>query len=277
MDVVHMIADIVWQVAVVEKDTRVYVRKPWLFEEEQFVRSKIGKMTDEEIGLALGRTEAAIKIRRIRKGMPAHSRRPGWLTGHQAAKTLGVDIHCIMKLSRMGILPMEIIPGVKGILNIRKAKLYQWAVNPERWIYFKVENVRDKKLKRLLALEAARWNDEWWTPGQAAAWHGVDQRDINRYIHMGKIQGKKWGNWRLKKSEVLKPGLYFPKGRGAGFSINWSDDADAFLIQAKAKGLSWVAIGKMMKKDDMTVAAHYRAIQRVGMINDLAEKYGIEI
>jgi hypothetical protein len=272
-----VIKEIVWQVAVAEGDTHFIVRKPWSPKEEAYVRRQIGQITDEQIGEILGRTGAAIKIRRVRKDMPAHSKRPGWLTGHLAGKLLGIDVHAVTRLARLGILPVVIIPGVKGILNIRIEKLYQWAINPENWIYFQHENVRDAKLKRLLVLKAARWHDEWWTPGQVAAWHNADQRQLNAYLHKGILQGKKWGNWHILRSEALKAGLNFPHGKGQGMRQTWSDEADAFLIQAKAAGKSWVAIGKMMKKDDMTVANHYRAIEKAGMIEDLVEKYGIEV
>src|SRR4030065_1404061 len=51
----------------------------WTPEEEQFLREHIGLMSDAEIGAALGRSTAAIKIRRQRKGIPAHSKRARWL------------------------------------------------------------------------------------------------------------------------------------------------------------------------------------------------------
>src|SRR3972149_6389251 len=65
----------------------------WTPEEEQFLREQIGLMNDEEIGAALGRSAFAIKIHRQRKGIPAHSKRPGWLTSHGAAKPMGGGGH----------------------------------------------------------------------------------------------------------------------------------------------------------------------------------------
>src|SRR3970040_1040829 len=63
----------------------------WTPEEEQFLREQIGLMSDAEIGAALGRSAFAIKIHRQRKGIPAHSKRPGWLTGNGGAKLMGGD------------------------------------------------------------------------------------------------------------------------------------------------------------------------------------------
>src|SRR3972149_2921022 len=210
----------------------------WLPDEDAFLRARIGKMTDEQIGAAIGRSANAIKIHRIRKGMPAHSKRPGWLTGHGAAKRLGVDIHNIMHLVQRGLIPHEIIPGQKGIIAIKRDWLYRWAVNPMNWIYFKIENVRDAKLRRLIGLEQARWGDEWWTTGQVAGWHGVESQDVERFILAGKLAAGKWGNWRVLRSEAMRPGLYFPKGKGGGHSASSSDEGDVFIILARAVELA---------------------------------------
>src|SRR4030067_201342 len=93
----------------------------WTPEEEQFLREQIGLMSDAEIGAALGRSAFAIKIHRQRKGIPAHSRRPGWLTGNGAAKLMGVDVHNVMRLCRRGLLPHQVMPGERGILMGREA------------------------------------------------------------------------------------------------------------------------------------------------------------
>src|SRR4030065_1735521 len=70
----------------------------WTPEEEQFLREQIGLMSDEQIGAALGRSTTAIKIHRQRKGIPAHSKRPGWLAGHGAGKLMGGGGPDVMRL-----------------------------------------------------------------------------------------------------------------------------------------------------------------------------------
>jgi excisionase family DNA binding protein len=245
----------------------------WTQEEKAFLRSKIGKMTDAQIGAALGRSEAAVKIKRQRWGFPAHSKRPGWVTGHGAAKILGVDIHNIMALCDRRILPHVVLPGQRGILNIKKIALYRWAVNPMHWIYFRIENVRDRHLRRLIQLKSERWGDEWWTTGQVADYHGVDHTDVNRYIHAGKIKSVKWGNHWILRSEALKPGLYFYKGKGAGHDMDWSEEGDAFLVQARREGLSYTVMARLMKMDEKTVGYRYRSLERQGMIADLEVKF----
>src|SRR3989304_757086 len=52
----------------------------WTPEEEQFLREQIGLMGDAEIGAVLGRSTAAIKIRRQRKGRPTDAKWPGWVS-----------------------------------------------------------------------------------------------------------------------------------------------------------------------------------------------------
>lgn len=250
----------------------------WSPEEEAYLRDQIGSMTDADIGAALGRSEAAIKIRRVRNGYPAASRRPGWLTGHGAAKALGSDIHNIMALTARGIIPHEIIPGVKGIIAIRQAWLYRWAINPENWIYFKFHKVRDGHLKRLIELKRERWEDAWWTTGQAAAWHGVDHQDIERAILKGRVAGVKWGNWWVKRSEVMREGLYFPKGKGAGTDLAWSEAGDAFMVLALAVGtgkkMLTEALGWSVSK---RVDFRIETLWKTGRVPDLVEKYGLPV
>jgi hypothetical protein len=245
----------------------------WTQEEKAFLRSKIGKMTYAQIGAALGRTANAVKIKRQRLGFPAHSKRPGWVTGHGAARILGVDIHSIMALTDRGILPHVVLPGERGILAIKKRVLYRWAVNPMHWIYFKPGKVRDRKLRRLLALKRERWDDEWWTPGQVADHHGIEHTDVNRYIHAGKLKSVKWGNHWILRSEAMKPGLFFYKGKGAGHDMDWSEEGDAFLVEMRRQGLSYSAIGRMMKMDAKTVGYRYRSLESQGMVADLQTKF----
>lgn len=250
----------------------------WTAAELEFLEENIGKMTDGEIASALGRSPNAIKIKRIRKGMPAHSKRPGWLTGHGAAKTLGVDIHNIMALHQRGLIPMEVVPGEKGIMNIRKITLYRWALNPKNWIYFKFERVRDLRLKRLLELKRARWNDEWLRPQQVADLLGVDHSDVNRSIHLGRLQGVQWGNWWILRSEVLKPGIYIPKGKGRGVDTISSDEEGAFIVLARAIGYSCGAIAKMTKMSEpQAVSFRLQALCRRGQLDYLIDKYDLGV
>jgi len=51
---------------------------------------------------------------------------------------------------------------------MRHVTFLRWALNPMNWIYFRLHHIRDKHLRRLLALKQKRWNDKWLTPGQVA-------------------------------------------------------------------------------------------------------------
>ena len=142
--------DSVLDLALAEGLAISYIGKPgtlcskrWSKEEELYIQENIGRLSYEQIAIDLGRSRDAVKIRQYRRGLPAPSRRSGWLTGNQAANILGVDIHAIMRLAKWGCLPVEIIPGVRGILNIRKITLYRWATRPNNWIYFKVDKIQD--------------------------------------------------------------------------------------------------------------------------------------
>jgi len=109
--------------------------------------------------------------------------------------------------------------------------LERFAVKSEHWILFRPDRVRDPALARLVTLAVERWGDEWLTPGQVAEIHNV-----NRHIRAGKLPAVKWGNWRIRRSDAER--VYFPKGRGTGHELDWSEEGDAFLVLARAVGLS---------------------------------------
>src|SRR3989304_5556801 len=265
----------------VEEDRRSGWANRWTPEEEQFLREQIGLMNDEEIGAALGRSAFATYMQRQPKGIPAHSKRPGWLTGNGAAKLMGVDVHNVMRLCRRGILPHQVMPGERGILMVREAVLYRWAVNPLNWVYFRLEKVRDARLRRMLELKQARWDDEWWTIGQAAAWHGADDAVLNNAFHDGRLRGKKWGNWWVLRSEATKLGVHFWRGKGSNVTVGWSEAMDAFLVLGRGGGGSWNRLDRVTRNKNSVKSSNsdyrLRILRREGLIPGIIEKYGLEV
>jgi hypothetical protein len=256
----------------------------WSPEEEQFLRDNHEWMSDEEMAYALGRTRDGVHIRRERVlKLPPMSKHPNWLTPTRiAAELLGVDNHAVLRLVRRGLLAAERLPwrnqGKAPAWRVRRVTFMRWAVNPLNWIYFDPARVPDEHLRRLLELEAQRWGDEWWTPGDAAAWHGVQHTDINRFIHAGKIRGTKWGNWRILRSEATRPDLHIPKGRGTGFDRAWSEAGDAFMVLARAVGCSTNAIAGMMGGwSTGTVSYRLAWLRRAGLVEGLLERYGLRV
>lgn len=247
----------------------------WTAEEEQFLQDSPGVLTLEEIAARLGRSVNAVKIRQVRRLFPAASKRPGWLTGRQVADILGVDIHNIMILHERGLIPLQRLPGERGILTMRQVTLYRWAVNPEHWPYF-IRSVRntaritDPHLRRLIERQKVRWGDEWWSIGEVARYHRAEERTLNAYIHRGKIRvGVQWGNWWFRRSEVTRPDfvLYTGKGgaRAAAAAAGWSPAADAYIVRAKAEGLTWAGIAARMKRDERSVQHRGRKLLKQAM------------
>lgn len=219
----------------------------WSQEERKFLEENLGKMSVEQIGYALGRSANAVKIKQFRYGFKAGSKQKGWLTGRQASKALGVDIHCIMHLVERGMLPCERIPGPRHILRIRQVTLYRWATRPEHWMMFKTAKMGDRHLARLVELAKARWGDEWWSIGRMARERGVDIRNIAAHIYRGRLKGVQWGNWYIRKSVAMKEKFYEGKG-GAAISLrDWPARADAFILKCRAEGKMWKEIARMMR------------------------------
>lgn len=227
---------------------RLMLRPPrWSREEETFLRENLGKLSYAEIGAALGRSENAVKIRQVRRRMPAPSKLEGSLTGNIAARALGADVKTVVKLGERGILPMERVPGERGILRISKLRLYMWAINPDHWIYFKVRRMQDRHLQGLVRLAQSRWEDEWWTIGQAERYLGVKMGLLNSKLHRQKLGQRlvRWGNFWIRKSDALQI-VIFPSDYNHEGVNHYSPRADAFLLRAAKEGIPYAVIGAMM-------------------------------
>jgi hypothetical protein len=234
----------------------------WAPEELAFVRANLGRLPVEEIGAHVGRSPNAIKIVRLRHGWPAPSKMPDECSANAVGRILRKDVKTALVWIRAGILPGRQLPGSRMIMVVRRQVLARWAVNPANWIYFDWRRVTDPHLRRLCALKADRWGDEWLTIGQAARLAGCDAQDLNRWIHAGKIVGaRKWGpNWSLLRSMVA--GLHIPKGRGSGHALPWSPDADAFMLLAWAVGLPATTIAGMARRSAPCIPSHLANLRR---------------
>lgn len=234
---------------------------PWTGEDLKFVQDNLAKLSVAEIGALLGRSANAIKIIVVRKGIPVASKQPGWLTGNAAARALGVDIHTILKLHHLGRLPMEVLPGPRGILRIKKITLYRWATRWQNWLYFKPRRMQNEHLRRLVELAQSRWTDEWWSVGKIAEYHHVDIRAVGAQIQRGKVECIRWGNWYTLRSVAVN--LKFFKGKGYACQ-EWSPRADAFIIRARSEGIPWDDIGRMMGWNPKRAMYRYNSLKKGG-------------
>ena len=262
---------------------------PWSPEEEQFLEQHLGILSDADIGAALGRTATAVGIRWKREmGLAAPTRHPDWYTARGVALLLHIDEHSVKRLMEYGLLDgWQLLPwlnqGLFPTYRIPRVRVWRWAVNPAHWIYFRPERVRDPRLRRILAHAVARWPDEWWTPGQVAAYHGVGHDDVNRYIRAGKIPAVQYGNWHILRSIATAPGLHIPKkGKGSGHERLWSESADAFLLLARAIGLSTNGIGALLGGAPYgwrsnSVCYRLERLRDSGAVSTLSTAYGLGI
>lgn len=250
----------------------------WQPDEDAFLRRNLGWLSEQEIADHLGRTINAVRIRWKRDlRLPAPSKHPDRLTGHKAAQLLHVDVKCITHLMRLGILPGRILPGKRGIHLIDRRRLLRWAVNPEHWVYFKPHRVTDPHLRRLLQLKQQRWNDEWWTIGQVAAYHGTHHTNVNNYIHAGKIPAVDWGNWWIKRSDATNPNLRFYNGKGAAEYLYWDPATDAFLLLARGVGISLRAIEKLCVWPHNRAEYRLRLLRRAGTIPNIIQRHQLAV
>lgn len=236
----------------------------WTEAEDAFLKKNLGYMTEAEIGKHLGRTETSVRLRWKRDlHLTAPSKHPDVITAHQAAEMLGIDGHKLTHWVDSGLIPGRIMAGGRKIRLIRRISLFVWACSPKNWMYFDITQVRDEKLKRLLALRAERWGDEWWDGRQAADYHGVTPKHLLFYVKLGRIQSfrlpvslggrdhnRKWSNHYYLKSDVVKLKFAFGKGNQElrKPQTKFTPAADAWLLKARDElGMTFVHIGRTMK------------------------------
>lgn len=229
----------------------------WTPEEMDYLRRNITVLPVEVIAARLGRSVDAVKIKQVRSRIHAKSRYPGYLTGHQVSHVLCIDIHTVMKLHKRGLIPMEILPGQRGIMRISVTRLYMWATCWRNWIYFKAHRVRDLHLRRLIQLAQSRWGDEWISIGRAASILGVSGSGLNKAIRAGRVSGAVfWSVWYLRRSALETVKITAGKGSNNQIPIT-TPRQDAFMLKAAREGKTYAEISRMMKWRSWRSVSHH--------------------
>ena len=258
----------------------------WSPDEAAFLNRYAGVLGDEEIADRLGRTVDAIRVQRIRRGLPGPASHPEYITGNRMARALGIDGHMVIDLIERGILAAELAPmRDRTTWRMRRSAFIAWAVNPANWPYFyrsvrSPERMGDARLRRLIQRRAAVWGDEWLTPGEVAALHGVHHTDVNRYINAGRLTGVKWNNWLIRRSAATAPDVRFFKGKGAGvLERAGTARGDAFLVLAAAVGVPYNQITRMARRGDHAsyVQSRLGGLHRAGYTPWLIRSFGLPV
>jgi hypothetical protein len=233
----------------------------WTGEELEFVRSNLGRMSLVDIGAHLGRSANAIRMKQVRLGWPVASKQPHELTAHRVGRLMRKCSKSIIHLIDLGILPGRVLPCGRNIHVVDVRAFERWLINPANWIYFDHRRIRDARLRSLVELAKSRWPDRWLTTRQAAEIIGCEHTDVNRWIHAGKIPARHWSNWHVLESVAQVTRI--PKGKGHGHEqLQWSAGGDAFLIHARAKGVPWAGITRMMKQPERRLQYHLKCLER---------------
>ena len=257
----------------------------WTAAEQAFLEEWAGELGDREIARRLGRSEAAVRVRRIRRGLRGPMVYADYLTAQDMARALGVDVKSICALIERGLLPAEIAPlPTRKVWRMRRSAFVAWAVNPMHWPYFyrvvrAPERIRDVALRRLIVRRAAEWGDEWWTPGEVAAYHGVSDRVVNRRIRAGRLAAVRWSNWMVRRSDAASPATRFFGGKGgAMLDLYGTPRGDAFLVLAAAVGIPDAQIGRMTGREGSSaVRIRLDALHRAGYIPWLIHAYELPV
>jgi len=238
--------------------------RDWNEGEIQFLRESMGYLTEAEIAAILGRSTDGVHLKRERLGIPATSKTPGWLTAEQAKMKLGMkDSRPIRSWVKRGFVKGHILGGPRQICMVHEISFRRFIINPMNWPWFERERARDPHLRKLLERQARRWGDEWLTSKQAIEICGLDVRQINSYMRLGRLtavhvvnkdgrenEQPRWAFFFVLRSEIEAMKIY---KRGEALSTS-TPAALAWIRKVLDMGWSLSAIGRSMKRDPQTVA-----------------------
>ena len=232
----------------------------------------------DKVGEMLGRSGNAIKIIRQRKGLKAGSKSEGWVTANQARILLGMaDGRPVIGWIKKGLVLGHQIHGDRTWM-VHEVSLRRWVTSPLSWAYFDPSSITDEKLARLVALAQKRWNDIWLSTRQVADMKGTDTKTVLMAIKRGQLPGihiqekdgrhagATWAFWAVKKSDALKWEYNAP-------TFDLTDELHAFMLLARAIGLSNERIGILCGLSGETINKRMRMIDQMRLASKLIRKH----
>lgn len=248
----------------------------WSHEEDQYLRKNIGWISEGEMAKHLGRTVVAVHIRWKRDLMlTAPSKHPDFITGLQAARMIGIDMHKISHWCDVGLIPYRNMACNRKMRLIYRTTFYRWVITPANWIYFNWKEIPDQRLRRLCELRAERWGDEWWSTPEVAKYHGVETGDVKRLIYRGEIPATQvatslggrhknpgWLNWYVLKSDAVKA-KFIKRGKQNLFSL--TPRGAAWALKARYElNMPWAVINRTMGNKTSTDPLKYAILRLRG-------------
>jgi len=265
---------------------------PWTESENEFLRQNYSRMSEGGIAAALGRSCNAVHIHSERHlGLPRPTKDPRWITANKMAISLGVDNHKTTAWCKRGLLRAELVPtdSDRVIWRIRRQEFVRFALDPMSWVWFDPDQVPDPGLRRLIAKRKARWGDEWWSTRQVADYHGVDVKDVTRYIKMGRLQAVQthdmggrskagWATWHALRSEAVKVRITNPgKGIACVPLVDWSDGQDALILLGNAIGLPFAVIAHLSGAPDHRLTYRHQTLIQNGLAGEIIQRHGLQV
>jgi hypothetical protein len=221
-------------------------RRRWTAQEREYLRENANRMPLGQIATEMGRSRQAIKIKVGRYRLGRQVKRDDEISLHDAGELMGKCGKSLCDLHERGVFPARVLPhdGIRA-LAVSLPRLYRWAVQPQNWVYFDAEGIRDEKLRRLVLLAQSRWPDEWLTTGQVMErvngrfGHALlHHTDVNRAIVNHGLPAVRWYNWRIKASDMdAFDWAAIKGGAGSATLFPWNSGCDEYVVLASAVGL----------------------------------------
>jgi hypothetical protein len=252
--------------------------RQWSQRELEEVEALLPYHSPDIVGQMLGRSGNAIRIKRKRRGILASSKSEGWLTANQVRVRLGMaDGRPVIGWIKKGLVLGHQIKGDSTWL-VYETSLRRWITSPVSWAYFDPSRITDQQLAHLVKLSQQHWNDTWLSTREVADMKGTDTKTVLMAIKRGQLSGvhlrekdgrhagAAWAFWAVKRSEAERWKYKEP-------TFDLMDEQHAFMLLARAIGLSNERIGILCGLSTETIHQRMRMIDKLQLALQLIQKH----
>ena len=200
------------------------------------------------------------------------------MTANQVRMLLGMtDGRPVIGWIKKGLVLGHQIDG-DSTWMVHEISLRRWVTSPLSWAYFDPSAISDEHLSRLVDLARKRWNDKWLSTRQVADMKGTNTKAVVMAIKRGQLPGvhiqekdgrhtgAAWAFWAVKQSDAVTWECNAP-------AFDLTDEFHAFMLLARAIGLSSERIGMLCGVSREMVSKRMHMIDRKRLVPKLISKH----
>lgn len=224
-------------------------RRNWTEAEYELLDDLLDRgSSDSTIARSLGRTVAAIRLKRARRHLPSRTERT--LTANRVRETLGIGSARPIRtwIQRRWLSARK----VGALWVIREEALLDFLATPDHWHLWDPSRITDPTLREWA--EELRGGVRYLTVREVAARVGVSASAAYNWVSHGRLRAVRRGNWLVRESDL--DGFVPPCDRPR-HPRHWTDLETRLLLDMRLRGDAWEDIAQALRRSERSVYRRY--------------------